>query len=83
MCLLYILKDKKKVKQGCEESERRERVQKVAAILKEIPYETERLREDAILSFSKANLTIEEIDGLVNPLRPSYKTDFNKRIGVY
>lgn len=66
---------------------RRERVEKVIDLFQDVHYIHEKDREDAIISFTKANLTIEEIDMLVNPLRPSYYSDVKdsqiSRRGMY
>ena len=77
------MKDKTKVKEGCEESDRRERVEKVMELLQDVHYKTESEKDAAILSFTKANLTIDEIDMLVNPLRAGYKNDQTSKVGVY
>jgi hypothetical protein len=81
---------KTNIKEGCSEcskdkevEERRQRVDKVASLLKDIPYETQKHREDAILSFVKANLSTEEIEHIVAPGRPGYRTEWNKTRGVY
>ena len=63
---------KKKVKEACAESERKERVEKVTQLLSGVHYKTQEDKEAAILSFSKANLSIEEIENLVIPLKPDY-----------
>ena len=51
---------------------RRERVEQVQDLFQNINYKTEEEKDQAILSFTKANLTIEEIEQLVKPLRSDY-----------
>ena len=76
-------KVKDKLKNACEEAERRERVEKVASILEGVHYKTETEKAEAIMSFSKANLSYEEIEQLVRPLRPDYMTGQISRRGMY
>jgi hypothetical protein len=74
---------KEKSKSACEESELRERTEKVAKILEAVRYPTESSRLEAIISFSNANLNLEEIEQLVKPLRPDYLVGQEFRKGVY
>ena len=76
---------KEKLKSACEESDRRERVEKVVAILEaaHIHYKTESAKAKAIVSFAQANLTYEEIEQLVKPLSPDYLIGQEFRKGVY
>ena len=76
-------KVKEKLKSACEESERRERVEKVAKILEGVHYKTESDKAQAIMSFSRANLNYEEIEQLVKRLRPDYLAGQEFRKGVY
>ena len=58
-----------KIKESCIESDMRERVTKIAAILEaaNIHYETETDKANAIISFAKANLTYEQVKDLIKP----------------
>lgn len=84
-------KDKNEVKESNSSMDeiraRRERVEKVIELFRDVHYVHEKDREDAIISFTKANLTLEEIDMLLNPLRPSYNSDVKEsqisRRGMY
>ncbi|MGC2426776.1 MAG: hypothetical protein WA421_07065 [Nitrososphaeraceae archaeon] len=62
-------------------------MEKVIELFRDVHYVHEKDREDAIISFTKANLTLEEIDMLLNPLRPSYNSDVKEnqisRRGMY
>ena len=74
---------KEKLKSACEESDRKERVEKVASILEGVHYKTETDKAEAIISFSKANLTYDEIENLIKPLRSDYlEVQMSKR-GLY
>lgn len=72
----------KKVKSGCEESDRRERVEKVTELLSAVYYKTPEDKDAAILSFTKANLTLGEIEKLIIPLKPDYLAGQVYRKGV-
>ena len=76
-------KVKEKLKSACEESERRARVEHVAKILEAVHYKTESDKAEAIISFTKANLSLEEIETLVKPLKPDYLAGQEYRKGVY
>ena len=87
----------KNVKEGCGECkeevkesnsmgeirERRERVEQVMELLEDVHYKTESEKDDAILSFTKANLTIDEIVKLVRPLRADYLSNNEREVGVF
>ena len=77
------MNNNKKVKNACEDSERRERVEKISNILEGVRYNTESEKAEAILSFSKANLNYDEIEQLVKPLRPDYMVGQEYRKGVF
>ena len=62
---------------------RRERVEKVAKILEGVHYKTESDKAEAIMSFSKANLSYDEIEQLVRPLHPDYMTGQVYKKGVF
>ena len=64
------LEENKKVME--EIRARRERVEQVQELLSSIHYKTVEEKDQAILRFTKANLTIEEIEQLVKPLRSDY-----------
>jgi hypothetical protein len=53
-----------------EVQERRERVLKVAKVLEGIKYKTETEKANAIVSFAKSPLTIEEIAQIMAPGKP-------------
>lgn len=92
----------KKIKEGCEckdkkkESKidtsmddieaRRERVESIQNLFKDIHYKTSEEKDSVILSFTKANLTIDQIAKLVEPFKPEYQafknSQLNKR-GLY
>jgi hypothetical protein len=76
-------KVKEKLKSACEESDRKERVERVSKILEAVKYPTETDRAAAILSFSKANLSLEQIETLVKPLRPDYLEGQIYKRGLY
>ena len=80
----------KKVKEACEESDRRERVERVASILEGVSYATDKDRQEAITSFTNAKLTLEEIEMLTRPLKAEYlsaKDTYTqsqvRKVGVY
>ncbi len=75
-------KVKEKLKSACEESDMKERIEKVAKILEGV-YKTESDKVDAIVSFTKANLSLEEIEQLVKPLRVDYLADQVYKKGVF
>jgi hypothetical protein len=84
------LKSKNKtVKEGCQESERREREQRVDQIIdlvRDIDYGDSDIKAANILSFAKSNLTIDEIAKLVEPFKESYKDHKNAQVyrsGLY
>ena len=77
------MSNNKKVKSGCEESDRKARVEKVAAILKDLKYKTESDRLQAVLSFSRSSLSEAEIDMLCKPLRPDYLEGQIYKKGLY
>jgi hypothetical protein len=63
---------------------------KIIALLSGIPYKDDKECYEAIESFTKANLSFEEVEVLVRPLRPEYqKTRHNylnrqiTRSGIY
>ncbi len=62
----------KLVKSACEVSDRKARVEKVASILKTVPYKTESDRLEATLSFARSTLNEQEIAAVVKPLRSDY-----------
>lgn len=93
------VKDKTKVKSGCNEcsdkdkeakiKERLERVEKVTSILKGI-YPNEKDEQDAILSFCKSAMTIPEIEFIASTMkheylaiRDSYIQSQVGKVGVY
>jgi hypothetical protein len=62
----------KKVKDACQESENRERVEKVTQLVSAVHYKTQGDREEAILSFSRCALSISEIENLIIPMKSDY-----------
>jgi uncharacterized protein (DUF1697 family) len=82
-------KENKVLKQACpDEDENKailERASQVAAILEaaKVHYPTETEKAEAILSFSRANLSLQEIESLARTMSPQYRIDpINKRTGV-
>jgi len=73
----------KKLKQACSECNDKDRRLEIAKILSGVQYKTKQDHEDAIESFFKCKLSIEEIEQLAKPLRPDYRTNFNKSTGVF
>ena len=66
-----------------QNQKRKARVEKVTQLLSGVHYKTQEEKNQAILSFSKANLSIGEIENLVIPLnRTIYKVKCIKR-GMY
>jgi hypothetical protein len=63
-----------KVKEACEESDRRARVEKIAKILEAVKYKTETDRLEAVLSFSRSKLTEGEIAHIMAPGKEDYNT---------
>ena len=57
-------KVKEKLKNACEETDRKARVQKVAKILESVKYPTETDRLEATLSFARSTLNEQEIEQL-------------------
>ena len=78
-----------KLKKACSEwsdkpeSERRERVNKVASILEGVKYKTESDKAGAIISFSKSKLSTEEIEFIANTMKPEYRSNAARSVGVY
>jgi uncharacterized protein (DUF1697 family) len=81
------LKEKEKVKEACPDEDKAilERASKVAAILEanNVKYKTETEKAEAILSFTKSNLSEEEIAFLARTLSPDYKINSTKSVGVF
>ena len=72
-----------KVKEACESTEMKERIEHVAKILGGVHYKSESDRTDAIVSFSKSKLSEQEIEFIASTLRPGYRTDpVDRRTGV-
>lgn len=67
------IKSKEKLlKSGCEESDRKARVEKIAHILEAVRYPTSTDRVEAVISLSKSTLSEEEIEKVIKPLRSDY-----------
>ena len=73
----------KRVKEGCSEcsedknkessmDERRERVEKVMDLLRDVHYKTEQEKDAAVISFVKSSMSISEIEFIASTLRPDY-----------
>ena len=73
----------KQIKSACEESERKERVLKITALLSDIDYEDQETKDAAILSFAKSAMRIEDVEFIANTLKPGYRTNNAKTVGVY
>lgn len=72
-------KVKEKLKNACKESERRN---KVSSILEGVIYPTNEDRQWAIDSFVNCRLNIEEIEQVVESLKPDYSTKVtNRQVG--
>lgn len=83
-------KDKKKeskIDVSMEDIEaRRERVEKIQSMFSDIHYKTQEVKDANILSLTKANLTIEEIEQIISSLRPDYMKSKDEQVhrkGVY
>ena len=72
------MKENKKILE--EMRARRERVEQVQELLSSVHYKTEEEKDAAIISFTKANLTIEEIESLTTPLRADYLGSKNAQV---
>ena len=78
---------KVKVKSGCQESDRQERVDKIIDLMSDIDYgDDQDLKAHNVLSFSKSNLSLDEIAKLLEPFKEGYKESKNAQInrsGLY
>jgi hypothetical protein len=68
-------KNKDKDKELTDHSKCQEEIRKlkIIALLSGIPYKDDKERYEAIESFTKANLSAEEVEVLVRTLRPEYQ----------
>ena len=79
-------KKEEKLKSSCAESDRKARVEKVASLLKTVPYKTESDRLESTTSFARSSLTEGEIETVIKPLKPEYLESKNAQIykkGLY
>jgi hypothetical protein len=66
--------ENKELKEACakEEAEITARIEKVASILKKVPYKTESDRLESTFAFARSTLDEQEIESCVKALRSDY-----------
>ena len=77
------MSNNKKVKEGCEESDRRERVLKITALLNDVKYDDQETKDAAILSFAKSAMRLEDVEFISKTLKADYRADHAKTTGVF
>ena len=77
------MKEETKTKEACEESDRRDRVLKITALLNDVKYDDQETKDAAILSFAKSAMRIEDVEFIAKTLKPGYRTTGAKTVGVY
>ena len=77
------MKEETKTKEACEESDRRDRVLKITALLNDIKYDDQETKDAAILSFARSAMRIEDVEFIANTLKEGYRTNNARTTGVF